>query len=167
MAATEPTNKFDSAVLKQFVGDIMRHESDMASKRGEYMKFCRDRREMINQTIDRAAAAGVPRKELRAVLKISKLERKIEDVRDDVFENGDIDTLDMIKDALGDLADLPLGQAAIDASPAGQAAKAGAAPDDGSTTDPAEMGRRLDEANKKADGKRGSALDDLTGGATH
>lgn len=166
MAATEPSNKFDSAVLKQFVGDIVRHESDMASKRGEYMKYCRDKRELINQTLDRAAAAGVPRKELRAVLKIHKLERKIEDVRDDVFENGDIDTLDMIKDALGDLADLPLGQAAIDKSPAGQAQKA-VAPDDGSTTDPQEMGRRLEEANKKVAGKRGNALDDLTGGATH
>lgn len=112
-SARTGTNGFDRGVLMQFVKDIEGFEEQMASKQGEYMAFCRGKRELINQTLDRAAAAGVPKKELRAVLRVRKLEQKAKDIREGLEEADAIDTFDLIRDAIGPLADTPLGRAAL------------------------------------------------------
>jgi hypothetical protein len=108
-------NGFDPAIVMRFVTDIERYEEAMASKQGEYMAYCKGQRELINAALDRAKDAGVPKKELKAALKIRKLKRKIEDVCDDLEED-ERETLDMIRSALGDLADTPLGMAAAGAA---------------------------------------------------
>jgi MoaA/NifB/PqqE/SkfB family radical SAM enzyme len=109
---TEQTNGFDTAILTQFVKDIDRYEADMATKQGEYMRYCRGQRELINAALDRAKDAGIPKKDLKAVLKARKLERKIEKIREDLEEDDAADTFDMIREALGDLNGTPLGDAA-------------------------------------------------------
>lgn len=108
---TQPSsNGFD--VAKQFVSDIERHFETLDSYRGEYMNRCRAVRDLIAQIYDRAKDAGVPKKELKAVIKTRELERKIEELRDDLEDGAE--TFDQIRHALGDLADLPLGTAALD-----------------------------------------------------
>lgn len=108
---TQPgSNGFDGAKL--FVADIERHFETLESYRGEYMRRCRDVRDLIAQTYDRAKDAGVPKKELKAVIKARELERKIEALRENLDEDG-AETFDQIRHALGDLADLPLGDAAL------------------------------------------------------
>lgn len=104
------SNGFEGA--KQFVADIERHYGTLDTYRGEYMKRCRDVRDLIAQTYDRAKDAGIPKKELKAVIKARDLKRKIEALRENLEEDG-AETFDQIRHALGDLADLPLGDAAL------------------------------------------------------
>lgn len=111
------SNGFDAAVLKRFVGEIDKHKEAMASRQGEYMKFCRDQRELISGVFDRAKDAGIPRAELKAVLKERDLQKKIEALREDM-EPEQAETFDQIKHALGMIADLPLGDAALKRSAA-------------------------------------------------
>lgn len=107
---TQPgTNGFDAA--KQFVSDIERHFKTLETYRGEYMARCKSVRELITQSYDRAKDAGIPKRELRAVIKTRELERKIESLREELEDGAE--TFDAIRVALGDLADLPLGDAAL------------------------------------------------------
>lgn len=106
------SNGFDAAVLKRFVGEIDKFKEAMASRQGEYMKFCRDQRELISGVFDRAKDAGIPRVELRAVLKERDLQKKIENLREELEED-QAETFDQIKHALGMLSDLPLGEVAL------------------------------------------------------
>ncbi len=106
------SNGFDPKVLKAFVADIDRHNATLASYTGEHMKRCRDVRDLITGVYDRAKDAGIPKKELKAVMKVRDLEKKIAAARDACEDNGE--TFDQIRHALGDLADLPLGNAALD-----------------------------------------------------
>lgn len=105
-------NGFDPAKLKQFVGDIERIEDEIETLRGEFMNRCKGKRELIGEILDLAKEAGVPKKELRAVLKSRALEEKIKRLRDGLPDEGP-ETYDQIRFALGDLADMPLGRAAL------------------------------------------------------
>lgn len=111
------TNGFDATILKRFVGEIDKHKEAMASRQGEYMKYCRDQRELISAVFDRAKDAGIPRAELKAALKERDLQKKIEALREDM-EPEQAETFDQIKHALGMLADLPLGATALKRSDA-------------------------------------------------
>lgn len=104
------SNGFEAA--KTFVADIERHMKTLDTYRGEYMKRCRDVRDLIAQTYDRAKDAGIPKRELKAVMKARDLERRLADLRDNLDEDS-AETFDQIRHALGDLADLPLGDAAL------------------------------------------------------
>ncbi len=106
------SNGFDPKVLKAFVSDIDRHHETLATYQGEYLKRCRDVRDLITGVYDRAKDAGIPKKELKAVIKVRGLEKKIAAAREDCEDGGE--TFDAIRHALGDLADLPLGTAALD-----------------------------------------------------
>lgn len=110
---TEQTNGFDRAILSQFVKDIDRLKGEIESRKGAYMAWCKSQRELINDVLDRAKDAGIPKKELKAVLKARDLEKKIEKIREDLEEGDAADTFDMIREALGDLAGTPLGRAAM------------------------------------------------------
>ena len=106
------SNGFDPSVLKRFVGEIDKFKDAIASRQGEYMKFCRDQRDLISGVFDRAKDAGIPRAELKVVLKERDLQRKIEALRDN-FEDDQAETYDQIKLSLGMISDLPLGQASL------------------------------------------------------
>lgn len=105
------SNGFDTVVLKRFVGDIERHHETIASYKGEHAQRVKSVQEMISEVFDRAKDAGIPRKELKAVIKERRLLVQIENIREEL-EDDQQETLDQIKHALGMLADLPLGEAA-------------------------------------------------------
>lgn len=103
-------NGFESA--NRFVSEIEKHFETLDTYRGEYMKRCRDVRDLIAGAYDRAKDAGVPKKELKAVISARKLEARLKGIREDLEDGAE--TFDMIRHALGDLAELPLGTAALD-----------------------------------------------------
>ena len=109
------TNGF--AVAQRWVDEIERHHETLASYQGEYMARCRSVRELITGCFDAAKDAGIPRAELRAVIKERQLLAKIEAMREDM-EPEQRETLDQIKFALGMLSDLPLGEVALKRSDA-------------------------------------------------
>lgn len=105
-------NGFDPKLTKQFVKDIERLFGEMDSKKGEYMAWCQKQRELINGLYDRAKDAGIPKKDLKAVVKIRQLTDKIEELVAADEDDERAETIEMIRHALGDLADTPLGEAA-------------------------------------------------------
>ena len=115
---TEPIraghNGIDGDKLSAVVKEAERIEAEIASAKGAHMKFCQKKREEIAGVIkDAKAEHGIPTKELKAVLKRRKARQKMEELRDRL-EADQQDTLDQMEHALGDLADLPLGAAAMD-----------------------------------------------------
>lgn len=111
------SNGFDATVLKRFVTDIERHHETIASYKGEHAQRVKSVQELITEVFDRAKDAGIPRKELKAVIKERRLLVQIENIREDLEEDQQ-ETLDQIKHALGMLSDLPLGDAAMKRSAA-------------------------------------------------
>jgi uncharacterized protein (UPF0335 family) len=86
---------------------------NLDSRKGEYMREARGIRDEINGIYGEAKDAGIPKKEFRAVIKARGLERKLDGIREDL-EGDEVETFDQIYNALGDLADTPLGKAALD-----------------------------------------------------
>lgn len=106
------SNGFDATVLKRFVSDIERHHETIASYKGEHAQRVKSVQELITEVFDRAKDSGIPRKELKAVIKERRLLVQIENLREEL-EDDQQETLDQIKHALGMIADLPLGEAAM------------------------------------------------------
>lgn len=112
-----PRQSNSEALLAQFAGDIQRHLDDLDTLKGEYMQRCKSVREIIRDTYDRAGDSGLSKKALRARFNALALEKKLEAIRDDLEEDGLAEDYDTIRLALGDIADLPLGQAALKDAP--------------------------------------------------
>lgn len=106
------SNGFDTTVLKRFVSDIERHHETIASYKGEHAQRVKGVQELITEVLDRAKDSGIPRKELKAVIKERRLLVQIENIREEL-EDDQQETLDQIKHALGMISDLPLGEAAM------------------------------------------------------
>lgn len=123
MTTAGKSGSLDPEKAKSFIARVEEVESEMASEQGTYMARCKELREEIAEIMDEAKAAGISKKPLRAVLKTRSLQRKLDAERDNL-ESEAQDTYDQIRHAIGDLADLPLGTAALD-----RAAKGGAAVD--------------------------------------
>ena len=111
------TNGFDATVLKRFVGEIEKHHGQIASYKGEHAQRVKSVQEMISDVYDRAKDAGVPKRELKAVIKERVLLKRIEALREDLEEE-QAETYDQIKHSLGMLSDLPLGEVALKRSAA-------------------------------------------------
>lgn len=111
------TNGFDATILKRFVGEIEKHHDQIASYKGEHAQRVGSVQEMISGIYDRAKDAGIPKKQLKAVIRERDLLKKIENLREDM-EDEQAETFDQIKFALGMLADLPLGEVALSRSDA-------------------------------------------------
>jgi uncharacterized protein (UPF0335 family) len=101
------------SVAQRWTAEIERHFATLESMRGEYMNECKQVRELISECYDRAKDAGLPKKAMKAVIKTRQLQKKIEGLREDLAEDGLDEDYDTIRLALGDLADLPLGAAAL------------------------------------------------------
>lgn len=67
----------------------------------------------IKDILEEAKSNGITKKAIKAVVKARALARKADRAREDL-DIADRDTFDNIRHALGDLAELPLGQAALD-----------------------------------------------------
>jgi uncharacterized protein (UPF0335 family) len=110
--AAAATNGFEPEKIKNFVATIEEIHEQLESEKGQYMKRCQSIRDDIKLVYDEAKDAGVPKKELKAVIKTRAKQRELDALREDL-EADERDTYDMIRHALGDLADLPLGVAAM------------------------------------------------------
>lgn len=111
--AKPPSNGYDAAKTKSFVSRIENLHAEIATIMGTALNECKTVHADIKLVYDEAKEeAGIPKKALKKVVKARELERKAAAVREDL-EAEDQDTFDMIRQALGDLADTPLGQSAM------------------------------------------------------
>lgn len=105
-------NGFDPERAKQVIGACENLYDEIATIKSENMLACKQKRSEIKDIIDDAKAAyGIPKGAVRAVLKIHTLEEQARRARDDQDQEK-IDEIDMLRHALGDFEDTPLGQAA-------------------------------------------------------
>jgi uncharacterized protein (UPF0335 family) len=118
--ATARGNGYDPNQLKTIVGKIEACFADLLSERGAYMNRCRGIRQGITAAYDEAKALGIPKKELRTLVKTRELQGKIE-AQVAALEADEKETYAMLIDSLGDFGNLPLGAAALDrAKPKGE-----------------------------------------------
>ena len=114
----DSTNAFDPKVVQNLVNKIDKLFSDIDSERGRYMKRCRDIRESIQAVYDEGKARNIPKKELRvfvtARIKLEKARKVLEDLEADQRE-----TVEMLAEAFGDAADLPLFQSKLSRAASG------------------------------------------------
>jgi uncharacterized protein (UPF0335 family) len=113
-------NGFNPQTVNSFVARIENLHGEIDSERGKYMAACKGIRAGIKDTLDDAKDSGIPKRALKSVIKARALERKAAAVRDEL-EAEDQDAHDLLRQALGDLAELPLGRAALGEQPFGAA----------------------------------------------
>lgn len=103
-------------VLLDFTHRVENLYDELASEKGEYMNRARQIRDSIARVLVEAKNAGIPKKEFKTVIKARQLENRLDHLCDDL-EPDEVETFDQIRLALGDYADLPLGQAALAKAP--------------------------------------------------
>lgn len=111
--AANATNGFDGDKLKGYIGKIEGYFADMESEKGAYMRRCKSIRESMDVVFEEAKALGIPKKVLKAHVDLRKLENKKEALVAKL-DGDDAETFEMMADALGDFATLPLGMAAME-----------------------------------------------------
>lgn len=104
-------NGFDKKLTTLYVTEYEKIEDGIATRKGEYMAWAKGERERQSEVLERAKDSGLPKKDLKDVIKIRQLQGRIDDIVDNEDEER-AETIEMIRHALGDLADTPLGQAA-------------------------------------------------------
>lgn len=117
-------NGYDGEKLRSYISKIEGYFADMESEKGSYMRRCKSIRESIDVVFEEAKALGIPKKVLKAHVELRKLEGKKEAIVAKL-DGDDAETFEVMADALGDFATLPLGMAAIrrtEADPADAAA---------------------------------------------
>lgn len=97
---------------KAFVERVEELNRNLASEKSSYMTECKTIREDITAVLTEAHDAGITRKTIKAAVKIRALQRKADEARE-ALDIAEIDHLDNIRLALGDLADTALGKAAL------------------------------------------------------
>lgn len=109
-------NGYDETKARDYFAKVEGHLDELATERGEFMQRCKVIRGHIDEVLTEARDdLGIPKKAFKGVIREHELKRKLEAVRDDLAEDADIqDAFDLLKVALGDFADLPLGAAAIE-----------------------------------------------------
>lgn len=113
-AGPAPSNGYNAEKVKNYVERIEALHADIASIMGAALNECKQVHGDIKIVLDEAKDSdGIPKKALRKVIKARSLERKAAEVRDDL-DGDDQDSFDLIRHALGDLGDTPLGAAALE-----------------------------------------------------
>ena len=121
MTAAQHGNGFDPKRTKECVDRIESLAEKKQSLHMTYMQECAVINEDIGDIYEEAKSAwGIPKKALKTVIKVRATERKLEAMRDDL-ETDDQESFDQIRHALGDLADTPLGGAALAGKEEGEA----------------------------------------------
>jgi uncharacterized protein (UPF0335 family) len=98
---------------KSYVGRIERLLGDLEVEKETYRDIANGIRDDIKLVYAEAQGDGVPVRELKAVIKARRLERKADACRDGLGTS-ERETFDQIRAALGDYSDTPLGQAALE-----------------------------------------------------
>lgn len=106
------SNWCDPEKLKGFVGEIEGLHEQRASAHSVYMDECKGIKEQEGEVYLTAKAAGVPKRALRSVIQVRAAERRAENIRAKLTAATQNEH-DQIRHAIGDLADTPLGQAAL------------------------------------------------------
>lgn len=106
-------NSYDPKLLKDIISRVEAKDAELESAKGAYMKRARDIRESRMGILQEAEARGLPKKELKAVLKARKAKRALDGIRDEL-EPDNQDTFDLLADILGDYAGTALGAAAVE-----------------------------------------------------
>lgn len=117
MAEPAKTNGFDPNLTTNFVNRIENLHKQLETIAAERMAESKAVREDIAGVYKEAKNKDIPPKALRAVIKARAHERKAEAARTDLADIDEIDKFDLIRHALGDLADMPLGQAVLSREP--------------------------------------------------
>jgi hypothetical protein len=116
-------NKFNGDLLNEYHDRFFVLEDEKASIMGAAMNKCAQLGRDQNSIVDEAKEDGIPKKEFRMVIGHTRQDRKIEKAREKqeaIREEADPeqqDTFDQLMQAMGMLADTPLGQAAADNHP--------------------------------------------------
>lgn len=109
--AAHISNGYDGDKLKGYIEKIEGYFAEIESSKAAHMNRCQKIRGSMDVVFEEAKALGIPKKVLKAHVDLRMLERRKEAVVEKLGEE-DADTFEMIADALGDFATLPLGQAA-------------------------------------------------------
>lgn len=115
MAKRARSNAIDEELIRAVVGHIEGLLDQLDSERAGYMAKCAVLREDMADVYVDARDKGINRKALKAVIRSRVLERK----KKAAVAKLDIDELsifEQLSDVLGDFADLPLGEAALQAT---------------------------------------------------
>lgn len=115
IAAPRPagSNGFNPEKTKAYVERVERLNDDITSIMLTALSKCKEVHGDIKIVYDEAKDTdGIPKKALKKVVKARQLEAKARKVREDL-EGDEQDSFDMIRHALGDLAELPLGAAVL------------------------------------------------------
>lgn len=105
-------NGFDPDLTAQFVNRIEALYRERDQKHSEFMNEAKQILAEVSECYAMAKEKGIPKKELKAVVKTRALQRKLDAVRDNL-EAEEQEQFDLIRHSLGDLAELPLGAAAL------------------------------------------------------
>jgi uncharacterized protein (UPF0335 family) len=100
------TNGFKPTEVQSFLTRIGNVQGEIRKVKASNAKRCQELNDDINEILDEARAAGIPKKELKAHLKVKEYADKIEAIRDDL-EDDEQEVFDQLAIALG-----PLGEAA-------------------------------------------------------
>ncbi len=99
----------DPNLAVEFVARIENLHEEIAKEKSAFMLICKGLQESIRDVLEEAQTKGLPKKPLRAIVKQRALEKKARGCRDDLDDIDHLSAFDIMKNALGDLADLPLG----------------------------------------------------------
>lgn len=112
MAARAGNNPYPQKLVKECVKELEDLDAEKVKLHMAYMAKCAKLNEQKNDILDTAKEKGLPKKTLRAVVKIRATEAKARKMRDDL-EGEEQDQVDLLRQQLGDLQDTELGQAAL------------------------------------------------------
>jgi hypothetical protein len=108
----EGRNRANPDEMASFVDKYEELEKEILREKMSYMERCRRIREQQKDLLDDAKDQGLPKNVVKAVVKARDLERKVESLLEEM-EDDAAQLFKDIREALGDYADLPLGQAAV------------------------------------------------------
>lgn len=104
-------NTADPELVRDVSARLREIEDEIASKKGEFMAFCKGKASERKDIFTEAKARGINTRALKVELKAAKLEGKAAELRDEL-EPDDQHDAEAIRKALGEFADTPLGNAA-------------------------------------------------------
>ncbi len=106
-------NGFSPDETRLYVRQIETHLDELDGLATSHNEACAAVRADIKGVYEAAAEAGIPKRELKAVIRERVLRRKLDGCRTSLGDLERIETFDQIKLALGMLSDLPLGEAVL------------------------------------------------------
>ena len=115
-------NEPSPAAVRKAVRDVEEQLTELLSLQGSYMNRCAKVRAKIKDIKDNAVEGGIPKLSLNTILKRRALRRKYEMALGEL-EKDQRSEVSALEKMLGDLADTPLGKAALKVSTNGSAKK--------------------------------------------